>query len=177
MSKNTFSKKLCFCAVMAALYVGLDYLSTTLSSAMGGSVKISLNAIPVIITAVCIGPLWAAASGFTGAFIGQLITYGLTATTVLWTLPAVLRGLSVGLLFIALGRSLKRFPLILCTVTSALIVTAANTAVMYIDAKIYGYPVALFGIVLVTRILSGVVTAVVISLLIPPVIKRLKGYI
>ena len=98
---------------MAALYVGLDYLSTTLSSAMGGSVKISLNAIPVIITAVCIGPLWAAASGFTGAFIGQLITYGLTATTVLWTLPAVLRGLSVGLLFIALGRSLKRFPLIL----------------------------------------------------------------
>ena len=95
----------------------------------------------------------------------------------LWTLPAVLRGLSVGLLFIALGRSLKRFPLILCTVISALIVTAANTAVMYIDAKIYGYPVALFGIVLVTRILSGVITAVVISLLIPPVIKRLKGYI
>ncbi len=177
MSKNTFSKKLCFCAVMAALYVGLDFLSTALSSALGGSLKISLNAIPVIITAVCVGPLWAAASGFTGAFIGQLISYGLTATTLLWCVPAVLRGLTVGLLFIAFGRSIKRAPLILNTVISALTVTAANTAVMYLDAKIYGYPVSLFGIILVTRILSGVITAVVISLLIPPVIKRLKGYI
>ena len=172
---NLFVKKLCFCAVMSALYVGLDFLSTALSAPFSMSFKISLNAFPVIVAAVCFGPVWGAATGFIGAFIGQLITYGITATTLLWTLPAVIRGLAVGLMFIAFKKSLKRLPLILNCVISALLVTACNTVVMYIDSKIFGYPAALFGIMLLSRILSGIATSAVIAVILPPIVRKIKA--
>ena len=158
---------------MSALYVGLDYLSVTLSAPFAMSFKISLNAFPVIIAAICFGPIWGAATGFIGAFAGQLLTYGFTATTFLWTVPAVARGLSVGLIFIAFNKSLKRLPLILNCILSALIVTGLNTIVMYVDSKIYGYPAALFGIMLISRIISGVVTSAAIAVVLPPIIKKI----
>lgn len=165
---------LCLASIMAALYVGLDFLATTLSTALGGSMKISFSGLAVIIVAVFAGPIWGAACGFVGAFIGQMITYGFSATTLLWVSPAVIRGLVMGILFIAFKKSLKPHILIVETVISSLLVTAANTAVMYIDSKIYHYYsyTYVFGGIM-PRIISGVLTAVVFAFVLPPIIKTL----
>ena len=96
--KNTI-KLICLSGIMAAMYVGLDFLAVSVSAGFGGTLKISLSGLPVIIVAIFGGPIWGAATGFIGAFIGQMITYGMSATTILWILPAVARGISMGLLF------------------------------------------------------------------------------
>ena len=175
MNKNTI--KICICAVLSALYVGLDLLAVTLSAPFGGTLKLSVSGLPVIIAAILFGPLWGGAVGFVGAFLGQMLSYGFTATTILWVMPATLRGIAMGLLFILFKRSLKPYILVIETVLSSLLVTAVNTLVMYIDAKVYKYPVALFGISLVNRIIAGIITAVVFAVIVPPIIKLIKNTI
>ena len=172
--KKTQTAKLCVSAIMAALYVGLDYLAQALSALLGGSMKLSLSGLTVMATACAFGPLWAAATGFVGAFLGQMITYGITATTLLWVLPAVVRGISFALLFIAFGRSTKPYVLIISTVLSGLLVTAANTLAMYVDSRIYHYPTVLFGVSLLNRVLASVITAVIFAILLPVVVKLIN---
>ena len=172
--KKTSIKKICLSAVMAALYVGLDFLAVTVSAPLGGNMKLSLNGLPVIIISAFFGPWWGAATGFVGAFIGQLLTYGLSATTFLWVLPAVFRGIVFGFLFKAFKCSLK--PHILCieTVISGFVVTAVNTAVMYVDSIVYCYPIVLLGVSLINRILAATITSVVFALILQPILKVLK---
>lgn len=167
-------KVLALSAMMSAIYVALDLLAVAVSSPFGGTMKISLSGLPVIIISVLFGPIWGMATGFVGALIGQLVTYGISATTFLWVLPATVRGLSMGLLFIAFKRSFKPTPLIISTVISSALVTAINTAVMYIDSKIYGYPIVLFGISLINRIVIAVITAILFAIILPPIIKTIK---
>ena len=118
-----------------------------------------------------------AATGFVGAFLGQLITYGFSATTLLWVLPAVARGLVFGLLFKAFKGSLKPYILCIETVISALVVTAINSIVMYIDSIVYSYTSVILGIALVNRIIAAVITSVIFALVLPPILKALKKII
>ena len=170
-------KIMCLSAVMAAIYVALDFLAVAVSSPFGGTMKISISGLPVIIVSVLCGPLWGMATGFVGAFIGQLVTFGLAPTTLLWVLPAVVRGLSMGLLFLAFKKSINRLYLGISTIISSMLVTAINTAVLYLDSKIYGYGVALFGISLVNRIVIAIFTAILFTIVLPPIIKILKDKI
>ncbi len=176
MNKKNRTVKICVCAAMAALYVGLDFIAVSLSAPFGGSMKISVSGLPVIIAAVMFGPLWGGLTGFVGAFLGQMITYGFTATTLLWCVPATARGIVMGLLFLAF-KSRKNYILIIETVISSLVVTLINTFVMYVDAKVYKYPAALLGIALVNRITAGVLTALVFAVILPPIINGLKRII
>lgn len=175
--KKESIKKICLSAVMAALYVGLDFLAVSVSAPFGGSMKLSISGLPVIIISAFFGPFWGAATGFVGAFLGQMITYGFGATTLLWVLPAVARGLVFGLLFKAFKCSLK--PHILCieTIISALVVTAINSVVMYIDSIIYSYPVAILGIALINRIIAAVITSIAFAFVLPPILKAIKKII
>ncbi len=173
--KNTV-KLLCLAGVMAAMYVGLDFLAVSVSAPFGGNLKISLSGLPVIIVAIFGGPFWGAATGFVGAFIGQLLTYGISATTVLWVLPAVVRGVSMGLLFRAFKRSLKPGVLTLETCISSLLVTIFNTGAMLVEQKLYGYYQSFLAIYVAipTRVFAGIVTAVVFSLMLPTIIGTLN---
>lgn len=170
-------KKICLAAVMSAIYVGLDFLAVSISAPFGGSIKFSISGLPVIIVAAFFGPVWGAATGFVGAFLGQIITYGISATTLLWVLPAVARGLVFGVLFKAFKKSLK--PHILCveTVVSALAVTLINSFVMYIDSIVYKYPTVILGIALVNRIIAAVITSVIFALILPIILKVLNKII
>ena len=167
--KKTNIKTLCFCAMMAALYVGLDYLAVAFSAPFGGTIKLSVSGLPVILAAVLFGPLWGGAVGLVGAFLGQLITYGFTATTLLWCLPAVM-----GFLFRAFKRNLAPLPLGGCILISSLLVTAANTFVMWADSVIYRYPVVLVGIGLINRLIAAALTAILFTILTPLIVKLLK---
>ena len=175
-SRKQLLFNLCLSGIMAALYVGFDFLATNFSAVFGGNIKISLSGLPIMIVAVFSGPLYAMASGFVGAFIGQLISpYGLTATTLLWVLPAVIRGASMGLLYLAFKRNEKFGILALESVISSILVTGANTFVMYADSKIYHYYSFeyVFG-GLIVRIITGVATAIVFALILGPIIKALR---
>lgn len=177
MQKDSKIVKICFCAIMAALYIGLDYIAVSLSAPFGGTMKLSVSGIAIIIAAIMYGPVWGAAVGFVGAFLGQMLTYGFTATTLLWVLPAVIRGLVFGLLFILFKKSMKAHILCIETVISALFVTAFNTLALYLDAKIYQYPAAVFGISLANRIIAGIITAIIFAIILPSIIKGLKRII
>ena len=90
MSKNKNTIRfICLAGIMAAMYVGLDYLAVTVSAPFGGNLKISLSGLPVIIVSIVAGPIWGATTGFVGAFTGQMISYGMSATTLLWVLPEI----------------------------------------------------------------------------------------
>lgn len=168
---------LCINAVMAALFVVFDILATNFSAVFGGNIKISLSGLPIIICSFLFGPVSGMLVGLVGAFISQMITYGLTATTVLWVLPAVARGLITGGLFIAFGRKLNFKYVTLVTVISSVIVTVLNTVVGYIDSLVYHYPYAVFAMTTVTRFITGIATAIVFAVIVLPIVKELKKHV
>ena len=171
--KKYYVKQLCFCSVLAAFCFVLDYVATLLNN-VSGVFKLPLGALPIIIAAVQCGPLMGAAVGLIGTFLTQLITYGLTPTTALWILPAGIRGVCMGLLFIAFRRSMKTLPLIAEITISSIIVTAVNTLVIYLDSVIYGYytPAIVWGGLFV-RIITGVISSVVFALILPTVVRAI----
>ena len=108
-----------------------------------------------------------------------MITYGFSATTLLWVLPAVVRGLSVGLLFKAFSGSLKPSRLVLITCISSLLVTLCNTGAMLIEQKLYGYYssyLAIF-VAIPSRIFAGLLTAIVFSLMLPTIVDTINKHI
>ena len=64
------------------------------------------------------------------------------------------------------------------TISTALLVTALNTGVMYLDSKIYGYYsfAYVFGAV-IPRIFTGILTAFVFGSILPYVVKPVKVFI
>ncbi|MBQ8545313.1 MAG: ECF transporter S component [Clostridia bacterium] len=178
MQKSNKIKIICLAGMMAALYVCLDFLAVSVSAPLGGTLKISISGLPVIIVAIFCGPWWGAATGFIGAFVGQLITYGVSATTVLWVLPAVVRGITVGYLFRAFKKSTKSGILVIETCISSLIVTILNTGAMLIEQKLYGYYssyLAIF-VAIPSRLIAGILTAIVFSLMLPTIINTLNKH-
>lgn len=77
--------------------------------------------------------------GLVGAFLGQLMTYGVTATTVLWIIPPAVRGLLIGLYAKRCGYELSRKQLVGVLIVTSLVVTLLNTGAIYLDSVIYGY--------------------------------------
>lgn len=176
--KSNNIKLICLSAIMAALYVGLDFLAVSVSAPFGGNLKISLSGLPVIIVAILGGPLWGAATGFVGAFIGQMLTYGFSATTLLWILPAAVRGLSMGILFKTFKRKTSAGILTIETCISSLLVTLFNTGAMLVEQKLYGYYNSYLAIFvgIPTRVFAGIITAIVFSLMLPTIIAPLQKY-
>ena len=157
-------------AMLAAMFVCLSFVSIR----VGNSMKISVDSLPILVAALLLGPLDGLAVGLIGSFLNQMLTYGLSVTTVLWILPAGLRGLLVGLCAKNHDFSLSRRQLVWITTATALLVTALNTLVMYLDSVIYGYYTYayVFG-GLVTRVAAGLLTAIVMAFVAPPVAERI----
>lgn len=155
--------RICVCAILAALYFVFDLISIK-----AGPFKLSVSGLPIIIVAVIYGPLDAMIVGFTGAFLGQLLSYGFTPTTILWCMPALVRGLFVGLFTKKLNPKDEPIRLIIIIVISSLLVTTINTVVMYIDSKLYNYYsyAYIFG-ALAYRYIAGILTAIIYSVLTP----------
>ena len=157
-------------AMLSAMFVCLSFISIRI----GNSMKISVDSLPILVAALLLGPLDGLAVGLIGSFLNQLLTYGLSVTTVLWILPAGIRGLLVGLYAKKHGFDLTRPQLIWITTATALLVTALNTLVMYLDSLIIGYPFAATLPTVLLRIVSGVLIAVVFSMILPPILNALR---
>ena len=79
------------------------------------------------------------AVGFLSTIFYQLLRYGVSVTTPLWILPYMLAGLVTGFYAKRRGFSLTAKQTVGIVVAAEALVTALNTLVMYIDARIYGY--------------------------------------
>ena len=167
--KITKTKRLALDAMLAAMFVVLSLFSINLPG-----MKITLDSLPILIGAALLGPLDGLAVGLIGSFLNQMITYGFSATTVLWILPAGLRGLLVGLYAKHHGFSMNTAQCVFITVSTALLVTALNTLFLYVDSWVYSYAYVAALPTLLLRIGAGVITAVLFSLLLPPLLGTLR---
>ena len=163
------AKRLTTNAVLIALYVVLSFVSLNF-----GFLKLSFALLPVFLSALCFGAVDAVAVGAVASFIQQMLTYGFTATTVLWMLPPIVLGALVGLY----ARS-KQFDMTIrqhafIIVIGCLTVTTINTGVMLIDGWVYGYPVAFTFSVVSLRYVSSIAMAVIYTIVVPRVVTLIR---
>ena len=163
------TKRLALDAMLAAMYVVLSLFSINLPG-----MKITLDSLPILVGAALLGPLDGLAVGLIGSFLNQMITYGFTATTLLWIIPAGLRGLLVGLYAKPHSFDMTLRQTVFITIATALLVTALNTLLMYVDSWVYSYSYAAALATLALRILAGIITAVLFSLILPTILASLR---
>ncbi len=179
--KRNLVKRLVLGGLLTALYL---VLAAFLKIPLGG-LKVTIEALPVIISAVLFGPVDAAVVGFLGEFMNQMLEYGFTPTTLLWILPSVVRGLMVGLCLLPMkkqGSLLSGRPKIVHLViffavnaVAAIVVSGLNTFTLYVDSKMFGYySYALVFGSFVMRIILGVVTSVAMCVMTLPIVAALK---
>ena len=183
MANNTYSKfparRLAINAAMIGLYFAISMLAIPI-----GGFKLTFEHLPVILSAVLFGPIDALIVGALGELINQLLTYGITPTTLLWMAPAMFRGLSMGLCAILIpkyfGREAilsKKIPavFIVCCVLSGLICSLINTYTLYVDSKMYGYYsyAMVFGVFWI-RLGSSAVSSVLMSMISKPIVHALR---
>lgn len=171
------TRALCRVAMLAALYVLLN--NTVAIKA--GNLRITFSSLPVVLSALLFGPLESVLTAFVGEFINQLVSgYGITATTALWLIPPAVRGAVIGAAARRLrctDRPLERRPALAYAVCvlAALCTTVSNTAVIALDAWIYGYYTRayVFG-ELLYRLGSGVLIAVIVATVALPMAVLLR---
>ena len=166
---------MCRVAVMAALYLPLARMAIEI-----GTLKLSFGSLPVTVLAMLAGPAEAVAAAAIGEFLKQLLSYGFTATTLLWVIPSVLRGVLIGLAASRLTRTGRRLEerAVICyavNVGAALVTTLANTLVIWADSVLYGYyfPGYVLGN-LALRLVTGAIIAVLVATVSMPMVKLLR---
>ena len=176
MSKyNSVARRICLVGMLAALYLALNMVGFK-----AWSFHITFASLPVIVGSLLFGPVEGMLIAAIGEFFNQLLSYGITVTTVLWLIPPAVRGLVVGGSALLLRNERKHLEdrYVLCYVVcmaAALCTTAVNTAVMYADSVIMGY--YSFGYVFgsaVIRGISGILTAVVVATVAIPLVALLR---
>ena len=90
-------------------------------------------------------------------------------------IPAGVRGLMIGAFAKRCKFNMTLPQTVLITVLSALVVTALNTAAMYLDSKIWGYYsyAYVFGKI-IPRIISGILTSVIFGVIVPKILPPLR---
>lgn len=164
--KNVSTKQLAVNGVMVALFIVLE----TVAVRIGGNIKITFSGLPIIISAVYFGPLVAGIVGGLGSFISQILGFGISPLILLWVLPAIVRGVTVGALYKKFGRKYLSVYIIF----SSIIVSALNTFTIYFNSKIYNYynPVTFLSAT-AFRFVSGIITAIVYVAIIHVILKAL----
>lgn len=170
------TKSMAIIGVMAALYFILaSYVSLKL-----GNLRITFASVTTILTATLLGPIEGMTVAAIGESLNQTLSYGFTPTTILWILPPMFRAGIVGLFAKMLTKNDKKpedhkllYPI--CLIIAAILTTTINTFVIWADSKIMGYYsyAYVFGAT-VQRFITGIVTAIAVSLIIITIIKPIR---
>ena len=168
--------RICRIGVLAALYLPLALFVAIRI----GTWQVSFGSLPVVIAALLFGPADAFLVAAIGEFLKQLLTYGFTATTVLYLIPPALRGVIVGVAAVRLWKRERkledrRWLCYLVCICAAVVTTFGNTMVNWADSLIYGYYTCayVFGNAVV-RFITGIVNSVVIATVAIPLVKLLR---
>lgn len=171
-------KRLVLDAVLVALYVVLGFLKIPI----GNMLRINFASFAVVICAVAFRPIDGFVVGFLGEFLSQILgPYGLTPTTLLWSLPLGVQGLLLSLAMMLLAKKgmapsnmnqSKSFIwyLVACVI-AGLVGSLLNTLALYVDSKMFGYYnyYMVFGILLVRLGLAAVMSILFGSITLPVV--------
>ena len=163
--------------MLLAIYIVLSTLTVKITP----NLQITFTGLAIIMASVLYGFADSLLIALLGSFIAQLRSpYGLTITTPIWMIPPILRAAAFGLtyeLFLKKGIKLeeKKLLFIVFTVAAGLITTIANTGAIFLDAYIFGYPVAMAVIESVFRFVSSIASSILIALISLPIIYALKG--
>ena len=175
MKNSSRVGKMTLCALLAAMYVVLSsYLSIRITF-----LHITFASLPVVLAAFLLGTGSAVLVAGMGEFIAQLLLYGMGVSTVLFTLPPMVRGLVVGLLASALcrGIEIEKKPLRMAGILMAgsISTSVTTTAVLWIDSHLMGYYsfAVVFGAA-IQRMVTSLVTACLITLICIPVLAALR---
>ena len=164
-------------ALFVALYV---VLSTFASFKIPGAIQISFSTLPILLAAFLFRPVDAVGIALLGTFVEQVIDpspYGFV-TLPMWLIPG-----TVMALFASLGAwrvrkiSSRKLAVVMTCVTivcAELLLTALNTAALYIDGAILGYAVKALHLLMPMRILNAIVRAAISCVLIPLLLPPLK---
>ena len=164
------TRKLALNAVLAAMCASLGALALDLNS-----IKITFESFPILLGALLFGPLDGLAVGFVGTLLYQLLRYGVSVTTPLWILPYALAGLVTGFYAKRRGFSLTTKQTVGIVVAAEVLITALNTLVMYIDAKLYGFWFqGFFSAMRLPRSAVCIGKAVVFGLVLPKLCARIR---
>lgn len=181
MKKGTFSTRR---IVLDAMLVALFFVLSSTSIRLGNTFKITFDSLACLLTAMLFGPLDAFLVGFLGEILAQMLSYGFTATTLLWVLGPAVRGLVLGLGVVffkdkmSLSAIQNRKPYVYLGVVmlASIITSLCNTMALYVDSKMFGYYEyhMVFGVLFV-RLGTGIVSAVVMAVIAIPVLRALKA--
>lgn len=167
------TKKLSLCAMLIAINVVLSLLAPIKLA----NFKFTFEAFPILIAGLLYGPTEGLIVGIIGSAIYQILFsgYGLMPTTPLWILPHAISGLIVGMYSKKYSFVLNNKQMIFINILNSFLVTSLNTIAIYIDAKIFGYYtfVYVFGNI-IFKIISGVLLAIIYSIILPKLINRVK---
>ena len=161
------ARRLAADAMFAAMVTVLGLVSIST-----GNLKITVEALPVFLGALLLGPVDGLAIGGVGTLLYQLLRFGVSATTALWIAPYVLLGLCVGAVSARHGYACTPRQLALLAVLGELGITVLNTGSLYVDSLIYGYysPVFVFG-TLPLRLAICAGKGIVLALLLPTLLR------
>jgi uncharacterized membrane protein len=161
---------------LQAMFIALYFVLAKITLSFG-NLHLTLASLPLLVSALLLGFGDTVAVAFLGEFL--MFSYGISLTTPLWLLGPVVRALllgSVAAFYRKKGLELDHqiIPYYLTVVVSALIVTVINTGVLFLDALIVGYPFSFVWLETLLRLLTGLVTAVVVALLAHPLSDALR---
>lgn len=165
-------RKIVFIALYASLFVILSFFELRI---INDNVKITLQNLPLFISAITLGSTCGCMVGFIGSLILQIRSYGFMATTLLWVLPHMIAGYVYGLIFEKGIAKTSNISFYMFTILANLLISVLNTVVDYIQANISGYftiPTFLFSTGM--RFMLSFITGTVYALLIPLILKIIK---
>ena len=170
-------KRICIDGMLAAIYIVLSVASFSIAP----NVQITFAGLAIVVAAMAYGTADAVIIATIGAFLSQLrSSYGLTITTPLWMIPPILRAVVVGVvafIFRKRGTFLENHPIatVITVVMAAIVVTAANTLVMWLDAVIIGYSMTWVVATTLIRFGVGAGEAALIAIVVIPLMRALRS--
>jgi len=185
MSKNkNFVTKICVCALLAALYVPLEWLASEFGViALLDKYQIPISCFPLILASVMFGMIWGTATAVVGSFISQLIIVSSNAgasfaTIPIWMAPTIIYAFLVAFLYWIFKKSNNPILLGVQFFISSLVLSTLNIIALYLDSIIVGWPYDFiknfFGFFVSLKIIGGLIFAVIFAVIVPPIIKKLK---
>lgn len=161
--------------VIVGMLAALCFVLSAYVSIKAGNMKFTFAGLPILLAALLFGPVDGMLVGGIGEFLSQIIGYSLTPTTILWIIPAVVRGLMVGLYTKAKRGNPGTVGTSVMIILSSLVVTLLNGLVIWADAVIMGY--YSFAYVFGStgwRFLASLITAVLYCVVIIPLTAALR---
>lgn len=180
MGNKKIIDRICLVGMFIALYICLCFFRIRI----GKDIEISFGTVVIAFAAIAFSPVEAISIAFLGETVNQLFLtpYGISPTTPLWIMPPVIRCaiiVLVAYIFKKKNDDIINHPFLLyfTIAGTALVISAFDTLILFLDGLIMGYPVTFTWITSLFRILSSQINALATSLIIFPLRKALDYYV